>query len=54
MISTWYKWGGRVLGKCERLGFPSWAVMCVAYLIGFEIAYYLANRGVKNPWDSFQ
>lgn len=44
MISTWYKWGDRTLARCERAGFPHWAVTAVAYLIGFEIAAFFAGN----------
>jgi hypothetical protein len=44
MISTWRRWGDHTLARFERAGFPPLAVTAVAYLIGFEIAYFLDHR----------
>ena len=50
MISTWYAMGDRFLARCERLGLPPFAVTCVAYLIGFEVASYLHSlKAERRP-----
>lgn len=37
MLMRWYRASDRLLARCERAGWPSWAVTAVAYLVGFEI-----------------
>lgn len=44
VVKAWLRWGDGLLARSERAGVPAWGVVALAYLIGYEIAEYLANR----------
>jgi hypothetical protein len=44
MISAWHRFNDRTLARCERAGVPWWGVTAVAFLIGFDISYWLSGR----------
>ena len=44
MISAWHRFNDRMLARVERIGAPACVVTAVAFLIGFEISYYLEHR----------
>lgn len=43
LARSWYRAADCCLGRLERLGVPDFCVLCVAYLLGIEIARYLAE-----------
>ena len=44
MVKAWLRGGDLLLAKVERTGAPSWVVVSVAYLVGYEIAHWLVHR----------
>lgn len=44
MVARWLRSADELLGRLERAGWPWWAVTAVAYLVGYEIAYWLNER----------
>lgn len=44
MVRAWYRASDSLLARLERTGAPSWVVVSVAYLVGFEIAHWLVHR----------
>jgi hypothetical protein len=44
MVKKWHSFNDHTLAKLEKMGAPWWLVTVVAFLIGFEISYYLSGN----------
>lgn len=44
MVKKWHKFNDQTLSKLENMGAPWWVVTAAAFIIGFEISYYLSGN----------